>query len=458
MNRTRTGAAIAAAVTALGILAAHGTDHHPIVARPLFQVAHPALGKFGSNGYTPNQVRHAYGFDTIAATGSGQIIAIIDAYGSPTLASDVQTFSTRYSLPFTSSTLTIAYPSGMPATSDAGWGYETTMDVEWAHAIAPDAKILVCIAPTANFSDLIAAVDYANTYKDPVTGQTVHQISMSWGATEYPFEVSQDAHFSNPGISYFAAAGDGGAGVQYPASSPYVVGVGGTTLTLNILGQVSGETGWAQSGGGPSTQEAEPSFQAAVQTSGKRETPDVSYDADPNTGFAVYNSTPYNGLVGWSIGGGTSAGTPQWAALAAIVNSQRATPLSYLGASIYAAPSASFRDITSGTNGTYSCGPGYDEVTGLGSPLAGSLVPDLTAASNPPPPPPPPSPPPGSPPPPPPPPVALPPPPSVPSGFTGGSGGGGGGGGCRLGRGGSGESLLPLLAVGLLVVVRRRGL
>jgi subtilase family serine protease len=430
---------------------------------PLLRVASPFIAHGGGGGHTPAQIRHAYGFDAIAALGSGQIVAIVDAYGSPTLLSDLNTFCSKYALPTTA--LTVVQPGGAPATTDAGWGYETTMDVEWAHAIAPEAQILLVVTPTAGSNDLFAGVDYASTYKDPTTGQGVFQVSLSWGGAEDPGETSLDAHFSNPQIAYFAAAGDGGAGAQYPAASPYVVGVGGTTLTLDPLGAVVSETAWSQSAGGPSLYEPEPTFQRGVHTGSMRETPDVSYSADPSAGFAVYCSTPYNGIVGWSLGGGTSAGTPQWAALAAIVNSQRATPLAGADWAIYAAPySTDFRDITSGSDGAYSAGTGYDEVTGLGSPLAGTLIPSLVGAGPPPPPPPPP--------PPSPPPTASPSPPPVPppspspapspsptaSGFSGG-GGSHGGGGCALDPpGGSGAASLPLLALALaLAALRRRG-
>ncbi|HZV00060.1 MAG TPA: S53 family peptidase [Planctomycetota bacterium] len=445
---------LAAAAAGFVLAGRAGSAPHPASlakksARPLLRVK-PALALAGTSGYTPNQVRHAYGFDQVSGQGAGQIIAVVDAFGSPTLQSDFQTFCNKYSLPNGSGTLTVAYSTGQPPTSqDAGWGYESTMDCEWAHAIAPQAQILLVVTPSDFLNDLLAGVQFATNYRDPATGHTVQQVSMSWGGTEFSGEAGFDSYFTTSGVSFFSAAGDSGAGAQWPAASPYVVGVGGTTLQLDPLGGVLSEKAWSQGGGGPSTYEPEPAFQNGVQNSGKREVPDVSYDADPNTGFAVYCSTAYNGIVGWSIGGGTSAGVPQWAALAAIVNGQRSTPLSQTADAIYAAPPASsFRDITSGSNGGFSAGTGYDEVTGLGSPLAQGLIPSLVGSTNPPPPPPPP---PGSPPPPPPP--SPSPSPLPPASF---SGGGGHHGGCELAPGSAPASSVAFLALVFLVVSLRK--
>jgi len=161
-------------------------------------------------------------------------------------------------------------------------------------------------------------------------------------------------------------------------ASSIVVGCGGTRITLDSSNNITKETGWSGSGGGLSLYVAEPSYQLAAQSYGKRGVPDVSWDADPASGFAVYDSQ----LSKWSSVGGTSAASPQWAALTAIANSLRATAgkptigNGFLPA-VYANPSV-FRDITNGSNG--SCGAectahaGYDLVTGLGSPMASSVV------------------------------------------------------------------------------------
>ena len=190
-------------------------------------------------------------------------------------------------------------------------------------------------------------------------------------------------------MTFVAASGDSGSGVIYPAVSPYVLSVGGTTLHLDLNGNVLGsETAWSGSGGGISSVEAEPGYQTSynISTGGKRGNPDVAYDADPNTGFLVYDSVPYYGRAGWWSVGGTSAGSPQWAALIALANQSRAAvskgPLAsnnltsspeYLAATGAIVYSSDYTDIQSGSNGL-PAGPGYDLVTGLGSPKAGGLV------------------------------------------------------------------------------------
>jgi subtilase family serine protease len=186
-----------------------------------------------------------------------------------------------------------------------------------------------------------------------------------------------------------AASGDNGAGTLYPSASPNVLTVGGTTLNLTTSGTIISESGWSGSGGGYSSVEGEPSYQSSAgisDPSGKRGVPDVAYDADPNTGYYVYDSN-YYGLGGlWAVGG-TSAGAPQWAALVAIADQGRrlAGNVSLDGASqtlpaLYQHP-ADFHDITSGSNGAYSAHSGWDPVTGLGSPIANKLIPDLAAVA-----------------------------------------------------------------------------
>jgi subtilase family serine protease len=324
-------------------------------------------------GYTPAQIRHAYGFDKISGNGSGQTIAIIDAYGSPTLANDLKVFCTTFGLP--QATLAVYYPQGKPS-GNSGWALETTLDVEWAHAIAPGARIVVVVAKSASISNLLGAVDYA------VNTLGAKQVSMSWGAAEFSSEASYDTHFNKTGVSFFASSGDSGAGVIWPAASPYVVAVGGTTLHLDSTGNALTETGWSGSGGGVSAYNKEPAWQANYISSVGRAVPDVSYDADPATGFPVYISN-YNGTTGWIQVGGTSAGAPQWTALQALVNAARSTTMSSTGSHLYSTATSAytdFFDIISGSNGSFFCSPGYDKVTGLGSPNAPALVPAMAAA------------------------------------------------------------------------------
>jgi hypothetical protein len=333
--------------------------------------------------FTPAQVRAAYGFNQLPYNGSGQTIAIVDAYDDPNIASDLKVFDRQFGLP--DPVFTKATPQGQPA-FDAGWAGEIALDVEWAHAIAPGANILLVEAKSSSLTDLLNAVKYAASQPG------VSAVSMSWGAGEFAGETAYDAVFTQPGVTYVASAGDNGAwyGAEWPASSPNVLSVGGSTLTLTSTGSYLGETAWSSyspwqygSGGGPSSYESEPAYQAGVQSSGRRTGPDVAYDANPNTGVYVYDST--NG--GWFASGGTSAGAPQWAALVALADQGRAqqglAPLS--GSSqtlpaLYKLAQTSyatyFHDVTSGSNG-YAAKAGYDLVTGLGTPKANALVPAL---------------------------------------------------------------------------------
>jgi hypothetical protein len=264
--------------------------------------------------------------------------------------------------------------------TDGGWALEISLDVQWAHAIAPNAKILLVEARSASLTNLLAAVDYARNRSDVVA------VSMSWGASEFSTESSYDSYFtSSYGTTFFASSGDSGAGVLWPAASPNVIGVGGTTLTFNLDGSLALENAWSGSGGGLSAYETEPSYQVSYNVPGandQRAVPDVSYDADPNSGFSVYDNTPYQGQTGWWQVGGTSAGAPQWAAIQSIGLSasnnnfyQDAKSVNY---------SSYFRDITSGSNG-YPATTGYDLVTGLGSSLTTNYVSvayTLTMATN----------------------------------------------------------------------------
>lgn len=276
------------------------------------------------------------------------------------------------------------YAQGSKPNTNAGWALEISLDVEWAHAIAPQAKIVLVEAASNSFANLMQAVDVA-----VANGASV--VSMSFGGSEFSSETSFDFHFNVNGVTFTASSGDSGSGVEYPAASPFVVGVGGTTLSVDSSGNYLGETAWSGSGGGLSTVENEPLNQALYpirnDPGGVRGVPDVAYDGDPNTGFAVYDTVRYQGQTGWFQVGGTSAGAPQWAALFAIANSVRAGngkgTLGSANNAVYAVGSGNFHDITSGTNGT--CGTlctasaGYDYVTGLGSPRANLMIATLAA-------------------------------------------------------------------------------
>ena len=317
-------------------------------------------------GLTPSEVKRIY---NLPAKGGQGTIAIIDAYDAPNIESDLGVFSDKYGLS-ACTTKNGCFEKHKMASStgaDGGWALEVSLDVEWAHAIAPQAKILLVEAKTASGANLLSAIDYAASRKDVVA------VSMSWGGDEFPEELSLDSHFAGKsGAVFFAASGDDGAGVQWPAASPGVVGVGGTSLELFKDGSFISESAWSGSGGGVSAYEPEPDYQKTYnipKANGHRAVPDVAYNADPKSGYVVYRTTG-SSKNGWYTLGGTSAATPQWAAIRA------------LGASVslpklYADKNSPdtlkyFRDITSGANGTckYYCDARarYDYVTGLGVP------------------------------------------------------------------------------------------
>jgi subtilase family serine protease len=341
--------------------------------------------------YSPAQIRQAYGFNnitfnngTVAGDGRGQTIAIIDAYDDPNIAGDLHAFDSHFGLLDPNLSVFKQNVNGQLPTTDpsGGWELEESLDVEWAHAIAPGANILVVEAIDTNESNLFWAVQWAANQPG------VSVVSMSFGLPEYASQTSLDSHFTTPaghqGVTFVAASGDQGT-VSYPAASPNVLAVGGTSLTLDSSGNYVSETAWSSSGGGLSSFEAKPGYQKNVQASGQRGSPDVAYNAAPSTGYWLYDSFSQNP---WLIADGTSAGASQWAALIAIANQGRA--LQGLGTldgpsqtlpMLYAMPSSSFHDITSGSNAGFSAGPGYDLVTGLGSPYADRVVAALVQGS-----------------------------------------------------------------------------
>ncbi len=349
------------------------------------------------SGLSPAQVRQAYGFNQITfnngavvGNGAGETIAIVDAYDDPSIAADLSVFDQQYGLAAPASFVKVSQTGSatqLPS-ADSGWAGEIELDVEWAHAMAPGASILLVEANSANDSDLIAAVNYARQQPGVVT------VSLSWGASEFSGEQNYDSSFTTPsghvGVTFFGSSGDSGSPAIWPALSTHVVAVGGTSLSVSSTGAYVGESGWSGSGGSLSTVLSAPTYQQGLtihnggntaSSGGHRAGPDVSYDADPNTGVAVYGTY---GWGGWAQVGGTSAAAPQWAALVAVADQGRA--LAGLGSldgftqalpAIYQLPASDFHDVTSGSNGGYQAGPGYDLVTGRGSPVANLVVRDL---------------------------------------------------------------------------------
>ena len=322
------------------------------------------------SGYGPVDIRNGY---DVPPTGGSGAIAVIDAYDYPTSLNDFNVFSAQFGLPQESSgsaTLTtnnvfeVAYQGATKPAGNASWNEEEALDIEWAHAMAPYAKIYLVEANSSSLSDLFAAVQKA------VTLPGVREVSMSFGSSEFAQETSFDSTFVAPGVVFFAAAGDASNSANYPATSPNVVGVGGTTLTLNGEDKLVSEVAWSDGGGGKSLYEKIPKYQAAIASivGTSRGAPDIALNADPGTGCAVYDSTPSDGFVGWQVFGGTSLATPCCAGIA------NASGRNYFSSNIelthiYSGLDLYFRDIVSGSSGNNSAKSGWDFCTGVGVPI-----------------------------------------------------------------------------------------
>ena len=342
-----------------------------------------AAGSAGSEygAYTPDQLAEAYDFDGVYSggdEGSGTSVALYEL--EPHLSSDISAYQSCMG---TSADVTNTTVDG-GAGSGAGEG-EAALDIEDVIGLAPSASIDVYTGPNSESG----AYD---TYSQIVSDDTSQVISTSWGlcesqegsaAAQSESTLFQEA--ASQGQSVFAAAGDSGAddcgnstqSVDDPASQPDVTGVGGTSLPS--ASDATGQTVWndgngeGAGGGGTSSLWSAPSWQSSVTGGSMREVPDVSADADENTGYVVY----YDGS--WTAIGGTSAAAPLWASLTALADSSCGSPVGLANPALYAAPSSDFDDITSGDNSYdgvtgFSAGPGYDEASGLGTPEASSLV------------------------------------------------------------------------------------
>ena len=317
------------------------------------------------SGWGAQDLQAAYGLPGVA--GESDTVAIVDAFDNPTAEADLGVYRAQYGLPPCTTAngcfqkLNQSGASSPLPAGDTGWGTEIALDVDMVSAACPNCRILLVEANSSSYADLEAAVKTAAAHG-------AHFISNSYGGGEYAGVQNDDsANFNIPGVSIFASSGDGGYGVEYPASSAYVTAVGGTSLSKSTAARGFSETAWAGAGSGCSAYIGKPSWQHDTGCA-KRSLADVSAVADPGTGVAMYDTY---GSGGWLVMGGTSVASP-FVAGAYAVGARRAGPdLSYSNAS-------DFYDVTSGSNGscgTYLCNAaaGYDGPTGNGTPNGSRL-------------------------------------------------------------------------------------
>jgi hypothetical protein len=394
---------------ALGGLSARAGDAGNVqgtlryVVRPAAQWAagvQPGTNYASPFGYTAAQIRKGYGFGDLTDAGftnrgDGQTVAVVLWGDTPTIMADLTQYSADMGLPApTPSSLQVVYASGtQPTLASQDAMIEADGDVEAIHAIAPNARIVLVEAASSANSDVFGAVD---TAVQILTGAGGGVVNMSFGESESYVGTSLESHFTGAGagVSFVAATGDSAGMLSYPAMSPEVTAVGGTTLALDASGNRVSESAWSLGGGGTSAYFSRPDYQNGVTINGSligsmRATPDVALASDPGTasaptGMALYHSwTDSYGSTGYDFDfGGTSMASPLLSGSVALANQQRLAggmgPIgSNLNAALYSIAAgnggSAFNDITSGSN-SHQAYAGYDLATGWGSPKASALI------------------------------------------------------------------------------------
>jgi subtilase family serine protease len=329
------------------------------------------------SGYGPADLQSAYNLAAASANnGAGTTIGIVDAFDDPTAFNDVNTYRAQFGEPaLASCTPATVRSSTTPCFAksdqnggttfprkDGGWAQEISLDLDMASAICPKCNILLVEATTNSLTNLGTSVNTAVSLGSAV-------VSNSYGGGESSGETAvENAFYNHPGVAITASSGDSGFGVEFPAASRDVTAVGGTSLTRASNARGWSETAWSGAGSGCSAFISKPSWQTDAGCA-NRTVADVSADADPNTGVAVFDSTAFQGLSGWLVFGGTSVASPVIASVYALAGN--ASTVNF-GSFPYAHTS-SLNDVTSGSNGScgsYLCtaGPGFDGPTGLGTP------------------------------------------------------------------------------------------
>lgn len=382
----------------------------------------PAAVSQLSGCLTPYDIRTAYGMDSLiqnGITGKGQTVIDIVSFGSPTLKQDMDVFDQAFGLPPLD--LQVISPINEaeydPHHDKTGWAEETELDVQIIHALAPDAKVVVLTSPVAETEGTVGLPEFRQLIQYALDHKLGNIVSQSWGASEVTLQDAAgqaelqkwqtllQQSTTQQGMTYLSSSGDNGATdytdltqsklshvptTSFAASSPWVTAVGGTNMRRSS--STFHEIAWSSSGGGFSKFYQEPDYQKGLSSlvqntlNNRRGVPDVAAVADPNTGMAIY-------LHGqWTLAGGTSASAPVWAALVALANQQAGHPLGFLNPGLYKLAESSsynqdFHDITEGNNSNaaanvqgYAAIPHWDAVTGLGSPNAEKLIPDLITA------------------------------------------------------------------------------
>ena len=333
--------------------------------KPRRRAAHPDAIPAGV-GYGPSNLQSAYLLPSSTA-GSGQTVAVVDAYNDPNAASDLATYRSSAGLPACGSgCFSVVNQNGaaspLPANAGTnGWDVEESLDIDMVSAICPLCHIVLVEATSPTTANLGTAVNSA-------VSLGAKFVSNSYGGGESSSDPSFDtSYYNHPGVAVTASAGDSGFGVEYPAASRYVTAVGGTSLNTASNSRGWTETVWNGTGSGCSADDAKPTWQTDTGCS-RRTNNDVSAVADPNTGVAVYDTYSQGG---WLEVGGTSASSPIIASVFALAG----TPAAGTYPSSYPySHTANLFDVTSGSNG--SCSPaylctgevGYDGPTGLGTP------------------------------------------------------------------------------------------
>ncbi|RMI46642.1 peptidase S8 [Actinomadura harenae] len=317
------------------------------------------------SGLSPANLQSAYKLPSSTA-GSGQTVAIVDAYNDPTAEADMNVYRAQYGLPLCTSSSGCFKKvdqnggNNLPAT-DGGWAQEISLDLDMVSAVCPNCKIVLVEASSASFANLGTA--------ENTGAKLANVVSNSYGGSDAS-DSSYGKYYNHPGIAITVSSGDAGYGVEYPASSHYVTAVGGTSLSTSGNARGWTESAWNGAGSGCSSYNTQLTGQASVGTGcSRRAVADVSAVADPSTGVAVYDSTAYQGQSGWMVFGGTSVSAPIIAAVYGLAGNAASVDNNYP----YSHTSSLF-DVTSGSNG--SCSPsqlctarvGWDGPTGLGTP------------------------------------------------------------------------------------------